>query len=287
MALTAITSPWTGARVDVLPDADWLELAGWQGQTGRLGLHMARLTLLRTLWETGPAEESQGRASAILYERMTARGYGAQLTALAALMLDVGPAVETVTRGKRRFRIALGILPEHWARRLMELPASAPVEASAPAPAPVEPPEAPEPLAAVLEASAAPLEAMAPTLEVAGIVAMELLTRVVEIVSTGTAPDRASGRLREERDDARRRLAEALDYGENLRRDIRKLERERETQASEVKAMRLERDGLRERLRSTEANLTAALRGDAAAYVNGEVAKAINDVMRVREPASA
>lgn len=312
--ILSITSPWTGEVVAVVPDAEYaaamgrpLEARSTANAGSVLTLQSARKLVLRTLWEHGPFEDrTGGRATALLHAAMVERGNRSKSTALSGVLLDAGPAIDRTTNGKRTYRIAFGLVPEHWAAYLLALPAPAVVEppavtpeqadraeafaaeeraglAAEPATEPVEALE-PEPATVAPEPEEEAPNGLAPTLEVAGIVAMELLTRVIEIVSTGTAPDRASHRLREERDDARTRLAEALAYGETLRGSIRRMERERDVLGSEVTAMRRERDGLRSRLRDTEANLTAALRGDAAAYVNGEVSKAIDRVMRVSEP---
>jgi regulator of replication initiation timing len=48
----------------------------------------------------------------------------------------------------------------------------------------------------------------------------------------------------------------------------------------ELAAVKLERDGLRQRLRQTEANLNSALKGESAHAVTTEVMKRVDRIMR-------
>lgn len=112
-------------------------------------------------------------------------------------------------------------------------------------------------------------------LEVASSVAMALLTRVIEIVSSGSPADtdRRVKQLQADLSDVADKLAKRLTENDRMRNSIRDL-------GEEIVALRTERDGLRKRLRAAEINLERATSADAQRYVNDEVQKEIAKVMR-------
>jgi len=119
---------------------------------------------------------------------------------------------------------------------------------------------------------------MEPPLEIAmaSQVAMSLLTTVVEIISAGTgaAVDEKVRALQSDLNDIAGKLSARLEDNDRMRRQLRQA-------GDEIQALRYERDGLRSRLRATEANLTAALKGDAVQAINGEIQRRVESIMRV------
>jgi hypothetical protein len=119
---------------------------------------------------------------------------------------------------------------------------------------------------------------MEPPLEIAiaSQVAMSMLTTVVEIISAGTgaAVDEKVQSLTGDLNDALGKLSARLEENDRYRRQLRQA-------GDEIQALRYERDGLRSRLRATEANLTAALKGDAVQAINGEIQRRVESIMRV------
>lgn len=113
-------------------------------------------------------------------------------------------------------------------------------------------------------------------LSVASQVAMSLLTTVVEIITAGSgeAVDERVRVLNGQLQEVMTKLAARLTENDTYRRQLREA-------GDQIIALRTERDGLRSRLRATEANLTAALKGDAAIAVNGEIMRRVDEVMRV------
>lgn len=112
-------------------------------------------------------------------------------------------------------------------------------------------------------------------LSIASQVAMSLLTTVVEIISAGSsdAVDERVRQLTADMADISSKLGQRLEDNDRLRRQLR-------TAGDEIVALRHERDGLRSRLRATEANLTAALKGDAVIAINGEIQRRVDAIMR-------
>jgi hypothetical protein len=117
-----------------------------------------------------------------------------------------------------------------------------------------------------------------PPLEIAmaSQVAMSLLTTVVEIISAGTGAqvDEKVRALQSDLNDVMGKLSARLEDNDRMRRQLRQA-------GDEIQALRYERDGLRSRLRATEANLTAALKGDAVQAINGEIQRRVESIMRV------
>ena len=119
---------------------------------------------------------------------------------------------------------------------------------------------------------------MGPPLDIsiASQVAMSLLTTVVEIISAGSgaAVDEKVRKLQGDLNDVMTKLSQRLEDNDRMRRQLRQA-------GDDINALRLERDGLRSRLRATEANLTAALKGDAVQAINGEIQRRVDAIMRV------
>ncbi|MET0461987.1 MAG: hypothetical protein ABW007_02500 [Chitinophagaceae bacterium] len=113
-------------------------------------------------------------------------------------------------------------------------------------------------------------------LQIASQVAMSLLTTVVEIISAGSAAsvDEKVRKLQGDLNDVMQKLSARLEDNDRMRRQLRQA-------GDEITSLRHERDGLRSRLRATEANLTAALKGDAVQAINGEIQKHVAKIMRV------
>ena len=111
--------------------------------------------------------------------------------------------------------------------------------------------------------------------EIAGQVAMELLTRVVDIISAGNATDADPEvrRLRNELVHGQGLLAQRLEENDRMRKPLRQT-------GDELSAVKMERDSLRTRLRQTEANFMSALKGESAQAVTTEVMKRVDRIMR-------
>jgi predicted nucleic acid-binding Zn-ribbon protein len=80
--------------------------------------------------------------------------------------------------------------------------------------------------------------------------------------------------LQSDLNDIAGKLSARLEDNDRMRRQLRQA-------GDEIQALRYERDGLRSRLRATEANLTAALKGDAVQAINGEIQRRVESIMRV------
>jgi uncharacterized protein (DUF3084 family) len=74
------------------------------------------------------------------------------------------------------------------------------------------------------------------------------------------------------------RLAKALEYGQKLRRELGET-------GDELKAVKQERDMLRQRLHIAEANMDKAL-GDGRRFVDAEVQKALGRIMSAKPTSS-
>lgn len=103
--------------------------------------------------------------------------------------------------------------------------------------------------------------------DAAAAVARELLAEVVRIVT----------RRPEQLEDAaiKERLANALTHGEKLRRELRDA-------GEELAAVKVERDGLRQRLRLSEANLNKALGDPGKRFIDEEVRKHVDRLMQAK-----
>lgn len=301
MASRYVTSP-AGERIRVYPDDEWSELEGAASPKGMrqwTGLKPAAIMLL---WVNGEYRDESGRATTLLlddikraYPRLAKRSR----SALSVLVGDPSNAIAFKRDGntKRTHGIKLVAMPEIWYAKLTrdlraiqnvraKLEMEQPGHPDEPQVTHSEPEPAIEPIPEIADEvpSASLLEPTTPILDVsmASQVAMELLTQVVGIISKGdsTQANAAVMRLNRDLETAQARLAERLAENTALRKRL--------TDAGDrITALQVERNGLAQRLRATEANLTAALKGDSLAAVNDTITKAINGIMRAPSTAKA
>lgn len=281
-----------GQPIEIVDDDDWLKLTDsqphglkqWSGQ---------KPVLIRYLWEHGEIKDKQsGRATSKLSKQLHKQypdDAAENITSITALLVSPinQPAFSRDVNGKRTYSINLIALPQTWYSKLMrdiKQRTNGTATAMAEAEIAISNEPAPDvtidvgpsviseqPPLTVRPARAEP----AIDLDLTAAVAMSLLNSVVEMVSTGGN----SGQVAMELTEARQRLAAVLEDNEKWRRRFRE-------SGDELEAVKSERDGLRRRLQQTEANLQAALKGDAAQAVNAEIEKRIGRIMSER-PQSA
>ena len=287
-----------GTDIEIVADTDWALTAGVSPKA-LTNWHGSKPLVIRELWEHGPAIDANGGATAVLYERMQKHYPNTfhklpERSAITPLLSDEGnaPAFERNVKGKRCYSIELVAMPDVWYRKLIgdlgiRMPtfAATPVALNGTKPEPIEATE-PPPVVQLDEFVSTDTETLSidipdvsgPSIEVeiAGQVAMELLTRVVEIISAGDSHGVTDVKLRQlqtEYETVAGRLAQRLEENDRMRRQLRET-------GEELAAVKLERDGLRQRLRQTEANLTSALKGESAHAVTTEVMKRVDRIMR-------
>lgn len=309
MTSEIVTSP-AGESIEIVDDDDWLVTAGaeddkglraWNGGTKRFAI--------AELWLHGSAtDDKSGRAASVLWDRMRETFGPDEVTSnpnsFSMLVRDSinAAAFDNDTRAKRTYAIRLVALPRRWYDKLMVmidelddspiLPDEVPIPnqglvdditASANGGPITNEPSAPQ-TDDEFEAMIRDMELDAPTvyetappldLQIASQVAMSLLTTVVEIISAGSAAsvDEKVRKLQGDLNDVMGKLSSRLEDNDRMRRQLRQA-------GDEINALRHERDGLRSRLRATEANLTAALKGDAVQAINGEIQRRVNQIMR-------
>jgi len=301
MASHTVKSPY-GAIIEIVDDDDWALTAGVNARSLRMW-DASKPVIVRELWEHGPATDESGRATQVLYDRMMAHyphandalGWPKSIAVLMNQPVN-SAAFKRDVNGKRTYGIELAAMPEIWYRKLQtDIGGTVPTFAAVPIDNGDRGPEfvtGGQPTDAELDAIYAdnratleafnrgetiPLEETSPVIEVevASQVAMELLTKVVEIIAAGSSVDASSElkRLRNELVHSQGLLSQRLDENDRLRRQVREA-------GDELHAVKLERDGLRQRLRQTEANLSSALKGESAAAVTTEVMKRVDRIMR-------
>lgn len=268
-----VTSP-AGERVEVFSDEDWLAKTG-EDRDQALRQSTARRPILTALWEHGAYEDPKGFAMSALYRDATARGYSGAQTSLTSVLRKpvMAPAVVTAIRGHRTYRVALAALPQRWRGWLVDGSGR------------IVEPEPVEPATLTVVEPEPDFEDWKPdreelTVEVAQSVATALLAQVIDIVSTGK-PDTARldalklevDGLRAELESASCRLADALTYGQRIRRQL-------EQNGDELTAVKAERDGLRQRVRMAEANLAKAMSPANQRTLDEIVHREVDKVMR-------
>lgn len=233
--------------------------------------------------------------------------------------LDV--AVERVTQGKRTYEIRLVALPDTWVKRLTQTghpstnghhpPGTARDEAIANVDAlkaalaqPVMEPAPDVPMGpATHEATE---QAPPPDPEMSGVVpyfhlpegveatamvAMAMLSQVAEIIRSATYAPQAEAQLKALKasvEETQRNLGARVDENTRLRAEIIKLKTRLQDAADLIAATQHERDGLRQRIMRVEGNLTAALKGDTANFVDEQVRREIRRIMEAKpQPANA
>ena len=300
MGSRIVTSP-AGQDIEVVDDQDWCQAAGVAINSLKQ-FNGSKPYAIAELWLGGAVRDPKsGRAAAMLWDRIYERFPGADLPAAGSFSgLTRAPqnsaAFEIITNGKRTQLINLVAMPERWFTKLQAF-----------IPKPIEK----EPMVDELAGQSAlvdgesinlngsqvedrseitdeDLERLigldAPTvydiqppleLSIASQVAMSLLTTCVEIITAGSSEsiDERVRKLTTDIADVQSKLSMRLQENDVLRRQNRQA-------GDEIIALRAERDGLRSRLRATEANLTAALKGDAVAAVNGEIQRRVDAIMR-------
>lgn len=290
---TVVTSA-AGEEIEIIPDSEWNQLVGDESGRSIRAWYGVKPLIVRRLWLHGTVEDEHGGATSKLQAWIKHDNEGnpsADVTSPISNLMNASSnmlAFDRKIRGKRCYSIRLAALPETWYRKLqidlkvnnLNGHASKPPVEEFPAievtPAPVEVDRTTD----AFDDSLMPTETIEETgpvldVQIASQVAMQLLTTVVEIISAGT-PEQANHevrRLQSELETVGGRLAQRLEENERHRKTIREL-------GEELQAVRYERDGLRQRLRNTESNLTAALKGDSARAVTAEVQRQIDSIMR-------
>jgi len=288
-----VTSP-VGDEIVVYSDDDLIGLmpnvpiravvlaASWEPRRGS-----ARGPVLSSLWHDGPAvDRKTGAASAVLRDRALRFGLSpsvtpAQMTTTVNTDL-LSLLVERETKAKRTYSIRLVGVAERWLpmlRRQVESDVDAGVDVGLSDVGPALPS-----LGGLSDAGSAPVSgrgdgaatgvAPAPVeVEIANAVATALLTQVVEIIASGSGAGAQLGRLQLDVEALEARLGTQVAYVDKLRRQVREA-------GDEVTALRVERDGLRQRLRAAEHNLTVATGADAQRIIDAEVRRQLDIMMR-------
>jgi regulator of replication initiation timing len=307
MATKTLVETPAGESIEVLDDRQWLELTGAdEGSLRQFSPLNRKIWVLRALFEHGEFTSQSGRATGILDEWCATNypNYPGESRAVSSVtMLFAGdmmvPVAEREIRGKRCFSIKLLALPRSWFMKMSKLIAEQPlgptpdqteaIAAEQRIDVPVEQPveesgetitdqDIQQLLDSVPGVDAPTIFEEMPPLElsIATQVAMSLLTTVVEIITAGSGAvmDDKMRKLQTDFREVSERLSQRLTENDSLSRQLR-------TAGDEIRALRHERDGLRSRLRATEANLTAALKGDAINAINGEIQRRVDSIMRV------
>jgi regulator of replication initiation timing len=289
---TLIETP-AGETIEILDDRSWCELTS----TNELSLRSFngfKLWTIRALYERGEFRDKSGRAVSGLMQLISTTYPNASIPLTTTNATGIFnqpinyPAFERVINGKRTFSIKLIALPQSWFIKVTKAIADQPAEPT-PEPVAADVPDTESAVSITDQDIQALLDSVpgvdAPTiydepppleLSIASQVAMSLLTTCVEIITAGSgaAIDERVRRLQGDVAEVSQRLSQRLAENDSLRRQLR-------AAGDELRALRVERDGLRGRLRATEANLTAALKGDAVQAINGEIRKRVDQIMRV------
>jgi hypothetical protein len=263
--MTTITTP-AGETIEVVSDADFMEVYDVRGPD--LRIWNPKQPLLAALWFDGTMRSANGRATTALWERAVVYGYPHAQTGTASLLQtnSMRGCIERELNGKRTYSIKLARLPQTWADKLAKLKRHGQSPAQADRKEVQQPPEpvtAAQPVPVAEPASDA-------TEDVAAAVARELLAEVVRIINAPPPEPVISGDLV----DARDRLSKSLEYSQKLRRELQET-------GDELKAVKQERDMLRQRLHIAEANMDKAL-GDGRRFVDAEVQKALGRIMSAK-----
>lgn len=283
-----VTSP-VGDTILLLTDEELAELAGIDlGNRHSFAQAMRqnpdRMALLGALWRHGPVVDRQsGRATGKLVELA---GGGIKNPTAALTAAPVNPIVERETNGKRTYEIRLVALPERWLPAIESAHPAAAMRAELPErevastgsdermegePTDDEPHPSGSP--SPLSATVTHLPQREMTTEVADAVATALLAQVAAIISRGTDQAPVANRLRDDLTTLSERLGTQVEYVDKLRRDLR-------VSTDQIAALKVERDGLRQRLRDTEHNLKVATSADAARIIDAEVHRQVDKMMR-------
>jgi len=299
-----VKSP-AGETIEIVPDDVWAETAGVTVRSIQQWGNGWKPAVVRALWQHGEFTDKSGRAANEIKKWIVKREPEYDALGLTGI---VGawrspvntPAVQMTMNGKRTFSIKLVAMPETWHRKMQrEVNTQEPVkpvpvseggvihgpEADAVPIVPIPADNGDKHVSEWTEADWDAIQMDAPTvhelpppieLAMANQVAMSMLTQVVDIITAGTADtfQLSSGkRLQDELAGVQSLLALRLEENHKLRRQMRDA-------ADTIAALKVERDGLRSRLRMTENNLAEVLKGDTARAVNEEIHKQIDKIMR-------
>lgn len=300
-----------GESVEIVPDEEWIATTGAERQSLRQWAGGVKPWVFRALWEHGEFISENGRAPAAMWGWLKEQFSDLELPAATRVMATFrnpvnAPSIEASINGKRTFNIRLVALPETWHNKLVQdivevKPRSnGDTQEAIDAEIRIGLAPAPKPNGAADTETLAELDAAtwtdadwdalkldAPTVyeepaplefQVANQVAMSLLTTVVEIISSGKVDTAGQQRLQGEIDAMQQTLGARLDDLTRLRKQLREA-------GDLISSLKVERDGLRTRLRQTEHNLHEALKGETAQAVNAEIQKRVDAIMR-QPPAS-
>lgn len=306
-----VTSP-VGDSITIFDDDDFAVLLGVEPGSRHYAMHVstvgharARAAVLHALWHEGAVlDPKSGRAGAMLRERALRYDLPADSHPNVATNVcnspSVGLCIARETNAKRTYAMRLVALPDVWYRLLTtgrerwnadraaaetvaalvlpEQPAQLDLDDTSPpdiVESTPEPGQVPSDLPG-LDAAALELPDDEPRpieIELTNAVATALLAQVVEIISTGNGSPAALKRLQVDYEAIVSRLGEQTTYGDRLRRQLREA-------GDEIHALKLERDGLRVRLRVAEHNLRVAAGADANRIIDAEVRRQVDRFMR-------
>lgn len=297
--MPTVTTP-AKQLVEVLPDDDYVELSGATRKALNYRWEESKRPVLGALWRHGTYKDASGFATAKLYKDAAKLGYTGTPQALTMLIRDpnnvknrthngLDVAIEREHRGKRTYSIALAALPEAWFAKLdaewphmnghtsvtkaPDVPTEAPPDVVAHT---VEPPpivESDPEMGAVV-----PYLHLPEGVEATAMVAMALLSQVVEIARRGTYTPQAEAQLlalKSSLDDTQRNLASRLDENTRLRTRLQEA-------GEQISALQFECDGLRQRANRLESNLQAAINSDASKWVNGRIQDELRKLMEAK-----
>jgi regulator of replication initiation timing len=296
MAVEMRVATPAGDELPVYSDAQLAELLGPHDKrvlSANLSLSWVRGPILLALYCEGAVEDASGRASGVLFERAKRYGLRADIKSTAISNALDAPAFDLLVerrKGPRKtYSIRLVGLAERWLRFLPDDDEieSAPTAgadatgsddaAATTAPEP-EPEDCPGGTVGEPGDASARVAGLAPApspveFELTNAVATALLTQVVEIISTGAGAGPQLGRLQLDVQALEERLGTQVAYVDKLRRQVREA-------GDEITALRVERDGLRQRVKSAEHNLTVAMSADAQRIIDAEVQRQLDRIMR-------
>lgn len=281
--MATITSP-AGDLIEVVDDADFMEVFDINEIDMRIWA--PKRPIFAALWYEGAVVDHQsGRATHFLWERAVRHGYPSKESAVASVLNSpmMHGCLERDVNVKRTYSIKLVRLPASYVERLKQTkPAKAPPrpkeekEVVEPGPGPEPEPEqaATQGNAAISPSTVEPVSEL--TEDAAAAVARHLLAEVIRVVTSEQPDNEAIFReVNAELVDTRQKLANALEYGQKMRREASET-------GDELRAVKTERDTLRQRLRATEANLTAALGGEGRRFIDEEVRKQLGRIMEAK-----
>lgn len=292
-----VTSP-AGEKIEIVNDNDWLEATGDTPKGLQMWYGGWKPYYFRALWEHGEfSDPVSGRAMAKLRDyilehypdaaEMNAGGKG-----ISAFFNSNPMAFDRNTNAKRTYSVKLVAMPHIWYEKMTADIAQAAYFAPESAPEldiPIGPPVWDEIAHAHPAQDASPVTVILPPLPDPDVeplpelpldqlasqqIAMSLLTEVITLIQSGNVDDQRLIILRKELDQTQNRLAQRLEENDRMRQQLR-------AAGDEIAALKVERDGLRQRNRLLEHNLNEASK-NAGREVSAEVNRRIEQFMRER-----